>query len=211
MITPNRRDTLSLGLTLGAGAGLLLVSPAKAKTGASGPDPRDLTHDPDQPVLGNPDGDVTLVEFFDYQCPYCRQSHPATMDFVAADGNLRLVLRDWPIFGPVSDRAVMVALGAVALGKYPQIVDAMMALGGRRLSDADIDGATAAAGLTPEAALRSFQNDYDKWTALVGRNMGMAQMLGLNGTPSYVVGRDLFPGVTPIPVLRRAVEAARKG
>ena len=71
--------------------------------------------------------------------------------------------------------------------------------------------AAAAAGLTPEAALRSFQNDYDKWTALVGRNMGMAQMLGLNGTPSYVVGRDLFPGVTPIPVLRRAVEAARKG
>ena len=65
--------------------------------------------------------------------------------------------------------------------------------------------------LTPEAALRSFQNDYDKWTALVGRNMGMAQMLGLNGTPSYVVGRDLFPGVTPIPVLKRAVEAARKG
>lgn len=205
-MTPNRRDTLILG----AGAGLVLVRPAWAQSGASGPDPRDLTHDPDQPVLGNPDGDVTLVEFFDYQCPYCRRAHPETMEFVASDGNIRLVMRDWPVFGPVSDRAVMIALGAVALGKYPQIVDAMMGLAGRKLTDADIDAAALGTGISADAALRSFQNDYDKWTAMVGRNMGMAQMLGLMGTPSYVVGRDLFPGVTPIPVLKKAVRAARK-
>ena len=81
-MTPNRRDTLILG----AGAGLVLVRPAWAQSGAAGPDPRDLTHDPDQPVLGNPDGDVTMVEFIDYRCGYCRKVAAEVDEVVAKDG-----------------------------------------------------------------------------------------------------------------------------
>lgn len=209
MTTLNRRKTL--GLT--AGATLIMATPGLARNGADpgtqGPSARELTHDPDQPVLGNPDGDVTLVAFFDYQCPYCRKAHPDIMDFVAGDGKLRLVMKDWPIFGPVSDRATMIALGSVALGRYAQANAAMMGLSGRKLQDADIDKAVAGAGISPDAALRSFQADYDKWTAMVGRNMGMAEMLGLMGTPAYVVGQDVFAGVTRISALKKAVDAVR--
>ncbi|MDS9470011.1 DsbA family protein [Paracoccus sp. MBLB3053] len=204
---PTRRDTLAMGL----GATCVMISPAFAQSQIAGPSPRELTHDPDQPVLGNPDGDVTLIEFFDYQCPFCRKAHPETMDLVHKDGGIRLVLKDWPVFGPVSERATMIALGSVAGGKYPQVVEAMMAMKGRRLTDADIDKAVAKAGISPEAALESFDKGYAKWTALVGRNMGIAEMLGLMGAPSYVVGRDLFPGVTRMSVLKSAIDTARRG
>lgn len=77
-----------------------------------------LTHDPDQPVIGNPQGDVTLVEFYDYQCPCCRQGHPAILDLMRGDGNIRLVMKDWPIFGETSVHGLKLGLGAAGLGRY---------------------------------------------------------------------------------------------
>lgn len=170
----------------------------------------ELADDPDQPVLGNPEGDVTLVEFFDYQCPFCRKSHAETRAFVEKDGRLRWMMKDWPMFGPVSDRATMLALGAVTLGRYAQVNAALMALEGRKLTVEQVDGAARKGGVDPAVALESFQGDYEKWTALVGRNMGQAAELGLMGTPSYAVGSALFQGATPVASLARAVAQIRK-
>ena len=192
-----------------AGAVLLTGRPGAAQE-VAGPDPRALTHDPDQPVLGNPDGDVTLVEFFDYLCPYCRKAAPAIRKLVADDGNIRLVLKDWPLFGPVSDHAVGIALGSARLGRYPQVNAALLA--GRGAVDvAGIDAAARKAGVDPAQALASFRRDRDRWGGLIARNDQQAQMLGLTGTPSYVVGWDVFLGETPVSTLKAAVATARKG
>ncbi len=94
-----------------------LLLPAK-QVQAQGLTVEDVLFDLDNPVLGNPDGDVTVVEFFDYQCLYCRANHTELIDVVAEDGNVRLVMKDWPIFGPASIRASQLALGAVHVGAY---------------------------------------------------------------------------------------------
>ena len=196
---------------LAALAGAVLVSGRRAAAReVAGPDPRALTHDPDQPVLGNPDGDVTLVEFFDYLCPYCRKAAPAIRKLVAEDGNIRLVLKDWPLFGPVSDHAVGIALGSVRLGRYPQVHAALLA-GQGRVDEAMLDAAAQRAGVDPAKALASFRRDRDRWGGLIARNDQQAQMLGLTGTPSYVVGWDVFLGETPVSTLKAAVATARKG
>lgn len=205
-MTLTRRKTMALGL------GGLLVLPAAARGQlVHGPDPVALTHDPDQPVLGNPEGDVTIVEFFDYQCPFCRQGHAALLRMVGADGGLRLVMKDWPVFGPLSLRAAQVALGAVGMGRYAAVMDSLMALRGGRLTEAAIDTAARDAGVDPAAALDAHAQEADRWTGLLRRNGEQADMLGLMGTPSYVVGQDVFAGVTSVMALQRAVDALRRG
>src|SRR5690554_5952850 len=90
-MTPSRRTFL------GSGAALLALS---ATAGFAQPDdmtPEAIFHDPDGPALGNPDADLTIVEFFDYQCPFCKKGHPELMDVVKSDGNIRIVMKDWPI------------------------------------------------------------------------------------------------------------------
>lgn len=207
----NRRALLVLApggmMTLGA-AGVQArpeAIPPKA------PGYAELISDPAQPVLGNPKGDVTIVEFFDYQCPFCRKSYPEMQAFVRKDGNLRWMMKDWPMFGPVSDRATMIALGAVKLGRYAEVNAAIMALPGRHLSVEQVDAAAKSAGVEAGDALDSFQKDYNSWTELVGKNIGEAYELGLMGTPGFVVGQDLFNGATPIADLSKAVARLRRG
>ncbi|MBL9059121.1 MAG: DsbA family protein [Mangrovicoccus sp.] len=192
------------------GGAVVLPGRLHAAGEVTGPDPHVLTHDPDQPVLGNPDGDVTLVAFFDYQCPYCRKATPELTGLVGDDGNIRLVMKDWPIFGPVSDHAVEIALGSVKLGRYSQVHAALMAIRGR-LDKPTVDAVARKAGVDPAEAMASFRRDRDRWSGLIARNDQQAQLLGLPGTPAYVVGLDVFLGVTPVDDLRRAVATACKG
>src|ERR1700675_5200463 len=116
-----RRQTLRL---LGAGAMLGLgVTPGSAL--AQGNDETVLTEalvlrDPDIPVAGNAAGDITIVEYFDYQCPYCRKIEPELAQVVQDDGKVRLVLKDWPILGPVSVIAARMALASKFQQKYVQ-------------------------------------------------------------------------------------------
>lgn len=210
-----RRRDLIRGLAGGVSGGLLVAGPALRARAADdmlpGAAPRELTHDPDQPVLGNPDGDVTIVEYFDYQCPFCREGHPALMELIRADGNLRLVMKDWPIFGEVSVRGVQLGLGSVALGRYAETHAALMAGKGRRVDESRMDEAVRAAGVDPEAAIASFEREREKWVALIGRTMDEADYFGLPGTPAYLVGLNLFPRVVDISELREAVAAVRRG
>ena len=99
-----------------AGAGALALLPRGAS--AQGLTVEAVLNDPDAPVLGNPQGGLTIVEYFDYQCPFCKAMHQPLTEVVAEDGDIRLVLKDWPIFGAASLRASQLALGAVDLGAY---------------------------------------------------------------------------------------------
>lgn len=168
----------------------------------------DILHDPDQPVLGNPQGDVTVVEFFDYQCLFCKRGHSDLMAEVEADGNLRLVMKDWPIFGGASVLASQLVLGAVEEGAYAAAQAALMATPAR-LSEDDVRATLAAAGLDPEGMLAAYRQDRERWDGLMARNGRQAAALGLQGTPAFIIGQNLLPGALDRDRLRAAIAAAR--
>ena len=119
----NRRTFVGTGLALATLPGPVFAQDVLAA--------RLVFHDPAAPVLGNSNGDVSIVEFYDYQCPFCKKMNPDMIEEVQRDGHVRLVMKDWPIFGPVSVRASKLVLGASVLGHYRQAHDALMATPGR--------------------------------------------------------------------------------
>ncbi|MBZ8132404.1 DsbA family protein [Afifella sp. IM 167] len=163
--------------------------------------------DEDIPVLGNAKGDVTMVEYFDYQCPYCKKSHPEVKRLVAEDGGIRLVMKDWPIFGPFSARAAQLTLAAG--DDYEKAQDALMAAKGK-LSNARIDEILSRAGLDPEKLADAYRRDKGRIDEILARNSAQAEAFGLMGTPAYVVGTTLYPGVLEYADLKEAVAKARK-
>ncbi len=203
-MNPTRRDLARLGL----GFGLALALPRRA---AAAPDPMSkeaVLFDPDAPVLGNPKGDVTIVEFFDFQCPYCKKAHPDVARLVRDDGRIRHVMKDWPIFGPPSLYASRLVLGA---GKdSTKARDALMATPGR-LTAEQIDATLRKAGLDPQAMNAAYGKDRARVDALIERNGVQAENFNLMGTPAYIVGTTLFPGVMDVADMKRAVAEARRG
>ncbi|MEX3316242.1 DsbA family protein [Sulfitobacter sp. PS-8MA] len=202
-----RRTLLTGGLIAAAsGVGLmsLLRSPASAKEMTV----EDVLFDPDNPVLGNPEGDVTIVEFFDYQCPYCKANHPPLTEVVEADGNIRLVMKDWPIFGATSVRAAQLTLGAASLGRYEAASNALMETEGK-LSAELIDETLEQAGFDVAALDKAYRGERDKWDGLMSRNSEQASLIGLQGTPAFIVGTTLYPGAMDAKALKDAVDRAR--
>ncbi|PVA09448.1 disulfide bond formation protein DsbA [Pelagivirga sediminicola] len=169
-----------------------------------------ILFDPDGPVLGNPDGDVTLAEFFDYQCPYCKRGHADLLDLVAQDGGIRLVMKDWPIFGAASIRASQLSLGFASLGQYGAANAALMATPGR-LSEAMIAQTLADAGLDVSKAETAYRADQGKWDAYLARTDRQANALHLRGTPAYIIGSTLYPGALERADLEDAIKTARSG
>lgn len=208
MITITRRTALIATLSAGAGAAITagLTGGLSAQNGL--PDPEDVHFDPDAPVMGNPDGDVTIVEYFDYQCPYCKLYHPALLDVVERDGNVRLLMRDWPIFGPASIRASQLVLGAADLGRYEAAHRALMATEGK-LQAEEIDAVLMEAGIDVEAAGNAFNEAHDKWSGFLTRNAEQAAAFNLAGTPGFIIGDTLYPGAMAEDRLAQAVAAAR--
>ena len=155
-------------------------------------------------VLGNPEGTVTLVEFTDYGCTYCRMSKPDVARLVAENPDLRVVIREWPIFRG-SDAAARMALAAAKQGKYAAFHDAMFELGPP--DSTTIEQAARAAGLDLSEA-RDFAAS-DEASREVAKNMELAERLGFNGTPSWVVGDTAFAGAVGYDALQEAIAAAR--
>lgn len=155
---------------------------------------RAVLHDPDVPVLGNPKGDVTIVEFFDYQCPYCRKMHPDLMRLVAEDGKIRLVLKDWPILTQFSQVAAKLALAARFQGKYAETHAALMETSGR-LDQDKIRAAAVKAGLDLDKVDADVKTKGPEIAAVLARNAEQADALGLNGTPGLLVGPFKVPGL----------------
>lgn len=155
--------------------------------------------------IGNPKGDVTLVEYFDYNCGYCRASLPTIARLVAKDPNLRVVFRELPVLSPQSRTAARVSLAAAQQGKFAQFHDALYAAG--PVSDATIASAASAAGIDQRQAA-GFDKTAD---AEIAKNMETAGKLGVTGTPSWVVGDRVLSGALPLDELEKAVAAARAG
>lgn len=150
--------------------------------------------------MGNPRGDVTLVQFFDYNCGYCRASLPVIDKLIKTDPNLRVVFRELPILAESSRDAARVSLAAAVQGKYRAFHDAVYA--GGPITDATIAAAARTAGIDPSRV----PDDAD--TELAG-NLALAQKLGITGTPAWVVGDRVLSGALPYDRLQEAIAAAR--
>lgn len=158
-------------------------------------------------VLGNPNGKVTLVEFTDFACGYCRQSLPDVKALIAKNPDLRIVIRELPIISPASPDAAKMGLAAAEQGKYPAFHDAMFAAG--QLDPQTIDAVARKVGLDMDRARKIAASPTVE--AEIGRNLEMASRLGFSGTPSWVAGDRIIAGAVGLDQLSDAVQAARKG
>jgi len=165
-----------------------------------------LENDPNAPVLGNPDGDVTVVEFFDYNCPYCRRVKPHIEALLEEDPNVRLVYREWPILGDGSVFAARAALAAREQGKYEEFHWALMAMQGRA-EEASVIRLAGEVGLDIAQLRRDMQ--APEIDAHIASSMEMSRALGFNGTPSFVIGDALVPGVIDADQMIRLTQEAR--
>jgi protein-disulfide isomerase len=168
-----------------------------------------VLRDPDIPAMGNPQGDITIVEWFDYQCPYCKKTAPVLARIVKADGKIRLVHKDWPIFGEVSFYAARMVLAAKYQDKYTAAHDAVMAATGK-LSEDMVRQSLVKAGVNVPKATADLESHRKEIDALLARNNTQAEALGFNGTPSFIIGTFRVPGVLQEAGFKQAVADARK-
>ena len=204
-----RREALGL---LGAGAAMLGLAPRP--TLAQGSDETVLTEalvlrDPEIPVVGNASGDITIVEYFDYQCPYCRKVEPELRQVVKDDGKVRLVLKDWPILGPVSVVAARMALASKYQDKFLQAHEALIGVNSR-LTEPRIRELLAGAGIDVDRLTRDLATNAKAIDAILARNNDQATAFGFNGTPSFIVGKFRVPGVLTMAQFDQAIADARK-
>ena len=168
-----------------------------------------VLRDPDIPVAGNADGNISIVEYFDYQCPYCRKVDPELQQVVHDDGKVRLVLKDWPILGPMSVTAARLAQASKYQNKFVESHDALIAINSK-LTEAKIREALAAGGIDMDRLdgdLTSHAKDID---ATLMRNNDQATAFEFRGTPSFIVGKFRVPGVLTMAQFNQAIADARK-
>ena len=176
-----------------------------------------ITSDGVKQILANPGTgpvgafkpDVVVVEYFDYNCPYCKKLVPTLKALLAQDANVGLVYKDWPILGPVSEYAAASALAAGWQGKYLAAHQAL--LSGPRLAQVDqVDDILQHAGVNMEALKKDRVGHAKEIAALLARNDAEAQALGLKGTPGIVVGRQLVAGIADLGTLKTLVANSRR-
>jgi protein-disulfide isomerase len=165
-----------------------------------------IERNPNDPVMGNPDGDVTLVEFFDYQCGYCKQMLDPLLDFARRDGNLRIVLKEMPILGPASMIAARASLAAHEQGKYKAFHVALMRSRGR-LSEPAIFQIAVEVGLDTE----QLQKDMDAPAVMeqIRKSRELGAALAIRGTPAFIIGGKIIPGAMTEGQLRDLVTQQR--
>ncbi|MGA2894316.1 MAG: DsbA family protein [Xanthobacteraceae bacterium] len=153
-----------------------------------------VLRDPEIPSLGNPDGDLTIVEFFDYQCPYCKKVAPELAQVAKDDGKVRIVLKDWPIFGDVSKDAAKLVLAAKYQDKYAQAHDAV--IGAKtKLTGSSVRELLAKAGVDVAKATADLQTNQKAIDDLLARNNAQAEAFGFPATPAFIVGTFRVPGM----------------
>jgi len=168
----------------------------------------ELEQDPTSPVLGNPKGDVTIVEFFDYRCPYCKLTAPTLQTLIGQDAKVRLVMKEFPILGKESVFASRIALAVKKHGKYAEFHLAMFALK-TKVDDAQTLEVVKAIGLDPAQIQKEADGaDID---AILKQNYDLAKQLNVSGTPAFVIGDALLPGAVELKDFQDAVATARKG
>lgn len=203
---PTRRDLL-------AQAGALAALPALPALAEARPNPmpeelrRALERDPTAPVLGNPEGDVTLTEFFDYNCPHCRTMLPLVSELVRSDPRLRVVYREWPVFGSGSDFAARASLAALPMGRYWHLHAGLMGMRGRAeeatvlrtVRELGLDEAALVAGMEADAVARHISSSHL-----------LADHMELMGTPTFICGDEAVFGAITAAELRALVARGRR-
>jgi protein-disulfide isomerase len=159
------------------------------------------------PTGGNPKGNVTLVEFFDYQCGYCKRAFPGVMEVINSDQNIRYVFKEFAILGPESEIAARAALAAKKQGKYMDFHIAMMEVNGR-LSEDKILRTAESVGLE----IKKLQEDMksDEVTEEIVSTREIAQRLNISGTPAFIIGDEIIPGAVPPETLKEAIKQQRE-
>jgi protein-disulfide isomerase len=206
----SRREALVLGGLLGAAGGGLLIARALAprwQVLAPSPVLRAALAQPG-PEAGNPDGDLRMLVFTDFNCSACRTAHPAMMAAIRADAAVTLRFLDWPVFGEDSRAAARTALASHAQNLYLPVHAALMQ-GGRADAQA-AEAALVAAGGNLAALRQTLVSEGPRIDGQLSRNAFHAFSLGLKGTPSHVIGRLLIEGAASERTFRRAFDAARK-
>lgn len=165
-----------------------------------------LFRDPADPEKGNPRGDVTVVEFFDARCGYCRTFHSTMQALLQRDRNVRVVLKDLPILGPSSVLASRALLAAQRQGKYEALFDALLRLR-TDTPETVIQAEAQRAGLDWTRLRRDMEDPAI--TRRIEANTALAQRLGIEGTPALVVGNTLVSGAVDLNELERLVREAR--
>jgi protein-disulfide isomerase len=205
----NRRGMLGL-----LGSGAVMASAVPRWAFAVGDDEKVLTEamvlrDPDVPVTGNVTGDITIVEWFDYQCPYCRKLEPELRQVVQDDGKVRLVLKDWPILGPISVVAARMALACKFQDKYDPAHDALIGVNSK-LTEPRINELLTGAGIDLDRVKRDLAANATAIDAILARNNDQATAFGFRGTPSFIVGKFRVPGALTIAQFEQVIADARK-
>lgn len=209
---PGRSRREALGL-LGAGAALLGTA-ALPRSAFAHDDDAVLTEalvlrDPDIPAAGNPDGDINIVEWFDYNCPYCRKIDPELRQVVQDDGKVRFVLKDWPILGDVSKFAARMALAAKYQDKFLKAHEAMIGVSSR-LTEPRVRELLAGAGIDMDRLNGDATTNAKAIDAILARNHAQAEAFGFNGTPSFIVGKFRVPGILTMAEFEMVIKDARK-
>jgi protein-disulfide isomerase len=204
-----RRETLR-----GLGAGVVMLGIAPGSALGQSNDETVLTEalvlrDPDIPAAGNAEGDITIVEYFDYQCPYCRKIEPELRQVVQDDGKVRLVLKDWPVLGEVSVKAARMALASKYQDRFVQAHEALIGVNSK-LTEPRIRELLAGAGIDVDRATRDLATNAKAIDAILARNNEQATAFGFRGTPSFIVGKFRVPGILTMAQFEQVIADARK-
>lgn len=177
-----RRGALAI---LGGAAAIAVFQPARAEIEVT---KEMILNDPAAPVGGNPEGDVTIVNFTDYNCPYCKKVAPVLARVVKEDGKIRHVYKDWPVIRPTSIDGAQLVLAAHRQGRYEQAHTALMGIPGSGIERERMREALRQAGMDMDRLDRDLAEKRDEIDSLIQRNMAQGDALGLTGTPSFLIG-----------------------
>jgi protein-disulfide isomerase len=166
----------------------------------------ELLHDPASPVSGDPAGEVTVVEFFDYRCGFCQRAAGSVTQLQKDDARVRIVYKDFPILGVASVQAAKAALASRSQGQHQAFHEALFAANGE-LTKEQILQIAKGVGLDTQKLVADMDNP--EWVALIERNRALARALGITGTPAFVVGTELVPGTIDLTTLKELVAQAR--
>jgi protein-disulfide isomerase len=167
---------------------------------------QELTMHPASPVAGNPKGDVTVVEFFDYRCPYCKRMVEPIAELLRTDRGVRYVFKELPILAPDSKIAARAALAAARQGKYLAVHNAFLAHRGS-FDEATVVRIAGEHGVSRDRMLKDMKDPEIE--AEIDRNQEFARALEITGTPTFVVGNLIMPGAVDLDQLREAIAQVR--
>lgn len=166
----------------------------------------ELLNDPASPVSGNPSGEVTVVEFFDYRCGFCKRVAGVVTQLQKDDPRVRIVYKDFPILGEASELAAKAALASKAQGRHQAFHEALLAVKGDLTKEQVLQ---IAREVGPDAKRLKTDMESAEWSTIIDRNRALAKKLGITGTPAFVVGHELHLGALDLTALKELVARGR--